>query len=193
MQSVAHRAEIIIRHRDGAARVEDLEFRSNQSRVRQIAGRQVSGQIKIKHARGVHRLLIVIDVKIIERIKSRSGRGVKRVGEIHHTKERLAHFAKRGLVQKGRVTRLVVEQDSLEHRLQVAAHAKAVIVKRGGHAGHVTGGWVGGDEPLDELFADKRRGVGVPKQVVDRVVQIQQSGRSIVGRTRGARRERDAV
>ena len=65
-----------------------------------------------------------------------------------------------------------VEEEGGDDGGEVAADAAAIVDEEGGDALDVVGGWVVGDEELDELAADEGGGVGVLQQMDEGVFDI---------------------
>ena len=64
--------------------------------------------------------------------------------------------------------RLIIQQDRLDDRLHVAAHAGAVIVEDLCDAINIIAAGIARDQPLDELAADERPDVLVVKNGIQR-------------------------
>ena len=80
--------------------------------------------------------------------------------------------------------RLKVQQNGADDRLEIAAHAGAVIVEFLHDAIEIIAAGMAGHEALDELAADVRAHIRIVKNRVDRLVQIRQTIGVVGGRGR---------
>ena len=72
----------------------------------------------------------------------------------------------------GSAAGLVVKEDGLDHRLHVAAHAGAIVVKFLDHAIEVIARWMTGHQALDELAANERSDVWMIEELIVRGGQL---------------------
>ncbi len=87
----------------------------------------------------------------------------ERPGQRRDAQQRLALFAKGGLRNHVCAASLVIKQDGLDDRLQIAPDTGAVVVENLCDTVDVIAARIAGDEPLDELAANERPDVLVVK------------------------------
>ncbi|MNS96031.1 hypothetical protein D3C72_1303120 [compost metagenome] len=97
--------------------------------------------------------------------------GVKGAHPVTQAYQRFAQFP-RAQGRAGRGQRLRIEQHGAQHRLHVAAHASAIVGKRGCYPAHIGGAGIAGDEPLDQLAAEEGPRVRVVEQGVKGLRQV---------------------
>ena len=98
------------------------------------------------------------------------GEGARPLGV---AEQRFAHLSILRIAEVGGgVASLRVEQDLGDDRLQIAAHAQAVVFEDGGAVADVRRAWVAGDQMLDHLLAEERRQIGVIEERVERDLEI---------------------
>lgn len=80
------------------------------------------------------------------------------------------------------VARFFVQKNGRDHRTQIAALARPVVVEYRRDAAHVAGGGIAGDQKLNELTADKwphvRMLIKAPERVLHIALGVGQGGRS---------------
>ncbi len=67
--------------------------------------------------------------------------------------------------------RFGIEQDGGDHRLHIAAHARAIVLENLGDALNVSGTWIAGHKMLDQLARNERRKIWMIEDVVDGAVR----------------------
>ena len=88
-----------------------------------------------------------------------------------HEQHRLAQLAV-ARIELDVAARLGIDEDRVDHRLQVAAHALSVVVEDRRDARDVLRRRIAGDQLLDELPADEGPDIRVHEDVVDRIGEI---------------------
>lgn len=171
---------------DGGAGVDDLEFGSDKVLLGDGAGGAVVGEEEVENAGRVHGILKVIGGELIKRIVAGGGARVEGAGEVDHAEKRFAQFAPGGIRHFGGITGFGIEKDGFDDGFHVATDAAAVVGEGGGDAVDIGGAGVGGDEALDELFADEGPHVGMIEEVVDGGVDVGESCGAGVAGTGGA-------
>mmetsp|Transcript_41227 Transcript_41227/g.96474 ORF Transcript_41227/g.96474 Transcript_41227/m.96474 type:complete len:310 (+) Transcript_41227:1264-2193(+) len=151
-----HAAEL-----EGRAGIEDAEGRAIQRRV---VGQVVVRREEVEHrGRAVHRLAQRGGLRAQPDPIAAAAQGPQQMCQLH---DGLAQLAEAGRL--GRVQRLGIGQDGAQHGLHVAAR---LGIEGLGHALHIGGAGVGGDELLDQLAPDEGADIGVGGQRVQRDLQ----------------------
>mmetsp|Transcript_5553 Transcript_5553/g.21325 ORF Transcript_5553/g.21325 Transcript_5553/m.21325 type:complete len:622 (-) Transcript_5553:134-1999(-) len=152
-----HAAEL-----EGRAGIEDAEGRAIQRRV---VGQVVVRREEVEHrGRAVHRLAQRGGLRAQPDPIAAAAQGPQQMCQLH---DGLAQLAEAGRL--GRVQRLGIGQDGAQHGLHVAAR---LGIEGLGHALHIGGAGVGGDELLDQLAPDEGADIGVVEDVVQRRLQV---------------------
>ena len=101
-----------------------------------------------------------------------------RAPHLRDLEERLAELAERIRPLPLPVARFGIEQDRLDDRFEIAAHARAVVVEHGRDALHVGRRRIARHQVLNQLLGDERPDVRVADDVIDGVAEI--LGRALV-------------
>src|SRR6476620_9612439 len=102
-----------------------------------------------------------------ERRRGREGTSSGRNAE-----QGLALLAETGRGEHGTAACFIIEQDSADDRLQIAADAGAIVIKDFGNAVNVGRSRMARDETLDELAADERADVRIVGDVIEGQLEV---------------------
>ena len=97
--------------------------------------------------------------------------GVERAQHVGDEQRRMPQVDRSSASRLEVAARFRIEQDRLDHGLQVAARRAAVAVEDGGDPGHVCRARIARHQVLNQLLRDERADVRIVEDVVDRVVR----------------------
>lgn len=112
------------------------------------------------------------------RINSSFRKAVRAAQQMKETNHGFAQFAVSRSRSRCRTAGFRVEQNRSDHRFQIAAHVRAVVVEFGGDAPDVSGRRIASHQSLNQLARDERRDAFVVGDISDRGFQILLSGLS---------------
>ena len=131
-----------------------------------------------RHARSLQDVILVLilnDVEAFNRAVMPEHRHDRNLALERHERFEYLRLHAEFLEHRG-IARLGIQQDSLYHGLHVATHTAAIVRKGSGHAGDVVRAWIGGDQSLDQLPANKWTYVRMYEQIANCKVHVGKTG-----------------